>query len=84
MLDRALKPHKNSSTSENSWIVICAIPTIIAVIALIERHIRSLYHPLGSAEVIKMHSGRCLSLGARKPMKHRGCCAHLVPVPKGC
>ena len=42
MLHKALKLQRNSSTSWNTWIVICAIPTFIAVIAVIECHIRSL------------------------------------------
>jgi hypothetical protein len=43
----ALKPHKDSRTNWNTWIVICAAAILIAVLISIVL--------LGSAEVKKMH-----------------------------
>lgn len=41
-LKRPSRSNRNDSTSSNDWILICAITVLIAVIIVIELHIRGL------------------------------------------
>ena len=52
-----LKPHTDSPTSWNTWILILAIIIIIAVMVVLELHIRQLLNHSVSSEVTNMNSG---------------------------